>query len=504
MVLLLLVSLFASQSGDDLVARWAFDGDVKSSGAALIPTEALGRLEFIDSPIGGSGKMVVLNGVDGRIGISPTTDLLSDEFTLGAWIFLMDLKPTSLFARPGWSLELKADGVIGESPSLKSPPQTALARFWMHVALTRRKTDAGVEKTIWLNGEPVATGADAGAPSGWPLTAGPSAGLMDDLRIYRRALRREELCKLVDEGLPWIRPKARVKTPFAGKFELLPDDVLVFVGGENLRVGLDLGYLETLISLRSPRGVRFRNMAWEGDTVTEQLRPANFGSWSDQFRRAGASVLVAQFGQIEALEGKAGLERFEGAYEALLEQFARTTKRMVLLSPTPFARPGLRQPDLSARNDDLKLYVEAIRKLAAKHGCLFVDLTTKPLSAEALTRDGLHLTGAGHWIAAKETLRQLEVAGVSDLDEPTPQGAFPREAYEAVRAGIRHKNLLWSSSWRPTNWAFLNGDRMDQPSSRDHLDRRIRWFPTEIQQFPALVRRDEEKIDALLRATEKK
>ena len=39
---------------------------------------------------------------------------------------------------------------------------------------------------------------------------------------------------------------------------------------------------------------------------------------------------------------------------------------------------------------------------------------------------------------------------------------------------------------------------MDQPSSRDHVDRRIRWFPVEVQMLPALLRREEAKIDALL------
>ena len=90
-----------------------------------------------------------------------------------------------------------------------------------------------------------------------------------------------EASALTDQGMPWIRTKAHAKTPFPGKFELLPNDVVVFAGGENARVGLDLGYLETLLSLHAPgRGVRFRSMAWEGDTVYEQLRPLNVGSWT--------------------------------------------------------------------------------------------------------------------------------------------------------------------------------------------------------------------------------
>ena len=44
---------------------------------------------------------------------------------------------------------------------------------------------------------------------------------------------------------------------------------------------------------------------------------------------------------------------------------------------------------------------------------------------------------------------------------------------------------------------------MEQPSSRDHLDRRVRWFPVEVQQLPALVLREEEKIETLLQAEKK-
>jgi hypothetical protein len=310
--------------------------------------------------------------------------------------------------------------------------------------------------------------------------------------------------KLTDEGMAWIRPKPLAKTPFPGKFELLENDVVVFAGGENARVGQELGYLEALLALQaSGKRVRFRSMAWEGDTVYEQMRPLNFGTWTDHLRRAGASIVVAQFGQVEALEGKPGIGRFAAAYDALVSQFAATTKRIVLVSPTPFGRGSARQPDLTARNEDLALYVEEIRKIAAKHGALFIDLATKTMAEEGHVRDGLHLTGAGQWAAARETARQLEIPGLSDLDAPDATGAFRRESLEKIRLAIGTKNGLWNRAWRPANWAFLDGDRTEQPSSRDHLDRRIRWYPVEVQQLPAMVLREEERIESLLQ-TEKK
>ncbi|HEV3029376.1 MAG TPA: hypothetical protein VG457_17485, partial [Planctomycetota bacterium] len=324
-------------------------------------------------------------------------------------------------------------------------------------------------------------------------------GLIDEIEVYARAIDAPEAARLTDQGMPWLRPKAHAKTPFHGKFELLPEDVVAFTGGEDARVGQDLGYLETLLSLSAAgRRVHFRSMAWEGDTVYEQPRPLNFGSWTDQFRRSGTSVIVAQFGQIEALEGKPGVERFAAAYESLLALFAKSTRRIILVSPAPFGPGVAHGPPLSAKNEDLQLYVGAIRNIAAKNDYLFIDLSTPAMSGEGLSRDGLHRSGAGQWMAARETARQLEIPGLSDLDAPDAGGAFRRESLESLRSAIRVKNRFWNDSWRPANWAFLNGDRTEQPSSRDHGDRRIRWFPVEIQRNPALLRREEDRIEGLL------
>lgn len=490
---MLLLALAFTLCQVEPVARWTFDGDAKDSGPASLPTKVLGRLEFIDSPV--SGKAAVFNGVDAVVQVDPPAKLGagSADFTLSAWVLSLDRKPATILSRGTWSLQ-QADSAL-KFGALSTPPGTFPPARWNHVVVAGRK--GAIE--LLVNGETAGTGtvAEDLDPAQAPLLIGKGfTGLIDDVRIYGRAVTSEEAAKLTDEGMAWIRPKPHAKTPFPGKFELLPNDVLVVAGGENARVGQELGYLETLIGLHaSGKRVRFRSMAWEGDTVYEQPRPLNFGSWADHLRRTGASVVVLQFGQVEALEGKAGVDRFAAAYDALVAQFAATTRRLVLVSPVPFGGK------LAGRNEDLKLYVEAIRRIAATRECLFVDLSA--VSGEGFTRNGLHLTTEGQWVAARETARQLEVPGLSDVDAPDPAGAFRRESLEKLRGAIRAKNVLWIDSWRPANWAFLNGDRTEQPSSRDHLDRRIRWFPVEVQQLPAMVRREEEKIEALLQAEKK-
>ncbi|MGZ8940040.1 MAG: hypothetical protein ACXW32_12580, partial [Limisphaerales bacterium] len=65
---------------------------------------------------------------------------------------------------------------------------------------------------------------------------------------------------------------------------------------------------------------------------------------------------------------------------------------------------------------------------------------------------------------------------------------------EKLRQLIISKNRLWFDYWRPQNWAFLAGDRTEQPSSRDHRDPKLRWFPKEMERFLALIADKENEI----------
>jgi GDSL-like lipase/acylhydrolase family protein len=281
---------------------------------------------------------------------------------------------------------------------------------------------------------------------------------------------------------------------------LRPDDVVVFVGGENVVESLRDGYAELLLTWQHSSGVpRFRYLCWEGDTVFEQRRDLNFGSWTDQLQRVGATVVVAQFGQSEMLGGPVDLPRFVAAYEALLDQFAAPGRRIVLVSPTPFEIGGGSLPDLVPRNADLQACVEAIRSLAAKRGLGFVDLFTRLRNSKnRLTRDGLHLTAFGQWIAANRLAVEFGNGHRPGWTFNIRTGAVELEPAEKLRGVIVAKNRLWFDYWRPMNWAFLNGDRTSQPSSRDHRDPSVRWFPKEMETFLPLIRAKEEEIARLV------
>lgn len=300
-------------------------------------------------------------------------------------------------------------------------------------------------------------------------------------------------------GEPQVTGAALPAFPSA-TFALGEQEVVVFAGQTNFVREQKAGELEARFAAAfAERAPRFRSMAWEGDTVYEQWRDNNFGSWASQLDAAGATVVVAQFGQIEALDGKARLPEFTAAYHRLLDQFAQRTARLVLVSPMPFERPlASHAPDLSQRNDDVQAYVEAVREIARQRGAAFVDLFT-PLrqrdpAAPRLTENGMHLTPQG--------LRT--VADAIALALKFPEGKIP--ATQPLRQAIQEKNRLWFDCWRPANWNFVYGDRAtqlfatatgDQPSLREtfehhkaliaEMDRRIHVLAAGGKAEPVLV-----------------
>ena len=237
-----------------------------------------------------------------------------------------------------------------------------------------------------------------------------------------------------------------------GRFALTGEDVVVFVGQENLVRDQKSGELEALLASGfSKEKPRFRSMAWEADTVYQQWRDLHFGSWEEQLKASGATVVVAQFGQMEALDGVGRLAEFTSAYHRLLDQFAARTSKVVLLSPMPFEKPEAPfAPDLTKVNGDVAAYAEAVRKIAAQRGAVFVDLYT-PLKdqEERLTHNGIHLHESGLRSVARVIGRTL-VPSVETSNR------------DVLKEAIVQKNQLWFDCWRPANWSFAYGDRVNQ------------------------------------------
>jgi hypothetical protein len=294
-----------------------------------------------------------------------------------------------------------------------------------------------------------------------------------------------------------------------------PDDTIALAGGANLERTRFYPWLQTQLVAAFPDStLRVRNFGWEGDTVFEQWRDGGdvekldakrresekriqeqTGStswrqqrdWNQQLSDAGATVVLAQFGQMESLAGPDGLPAFVAAYETLIAEFAKGGRRVILLEPVPFEKSDLAHgPDLPALNTSLATYTLAIRAIAEKLKLPFVPLTVVGENRPALTENGFHLSETGHRFVARRVMEGLGLA------------AAPDDSLAAAHREMREFERLWFDYWRPMNWAFLTGDRTNVPYSRDWKDNDKRLFPEEMQEFLPLLEQAEANVRAAL------
>jgi hypothetical protein len=315
-------------------------------------------------------------------------------------------------------------------------------------------------------------GGIAGKPEELALRVGAESFSLANQWRYAPGASLAVLNKVVERAIPAAPGSTTQVTKFTDGFALEEGDVLAFLGGSMMVKQIESGALEAYLTRAAgERSVYFRDISWQADTVYRQQRPRNFGTHAEMLDRVGATVAVAAFGQVEAMDGVELLPEFISAYEKLLEAEVRPrTEKIVLVTPFPFARaegnPHL--PDLTRHNASIKAYAQAIVKLAKRRGWIAVDLSE--FDTGGLTIGGLQLTPSGHERWASLVTEQF-------TGEPT---LVLSTGWDAVREQIGQKNFLWRRHWRPTNWAFLYGNRQTQPSSKDHRPGKPRWFPIEV------------------------
>jgi putative heme-binding domain-containing protein len=279
----------------------------------------------------------------------------------------------------------------------------------------------------------------------------------------------------------------------AGAFLPLDRETFVWVGSENSVIEQEHGWIEAhlLASLRAAgKTAVVRHMGWEGDAVYRQNRMENWGSWHDNLAAVGATTVFAWFGGMEALQARPVAE-FIAAYDKLLDELSRKTRRLILVTPPPFEKPDSTWvPDNTPRNEVLREYVKAMGELAARRGCVLVDifspLLNKSNGVAPSTRNGVHLTAAG--------LREIAPSFVKSLGLASPERINP-----AVKAAIIEKNRIWFDAWRPMNWAFAYGDRTTQPFAQAVADRPP--FVEELKKSLPLIDHADATIHALLAGT---
>ncbi|MEK6247124.1 MAG: GDSL-type esterase/lipase family protein, partial [Planctomycetales bacterium] len=297
--------------------------------------------------------------------------------------------------------------------------------------------------------------------------------------FHSSAVRGEEKAEQSEKpDSPYVRPFVRGEAgapAFDGTFSLARDQTIVVLGGTNALEVQRHGYLETILAVaHAEHKLHVRNMAWQADTVYRQQRPRHFyqpapipyQGETDARRLVAADTIILWMGQSESLAGPGELDRFSTAYREMLEMLSYFTPRIVLVTPVPFEQlPGV-EFDIDSRNKSLARFVGAICKIGQEHKLPVVDLFSalQVNEGERITRNGMHLGEKGHRIVAGMFAEQLgfgETGKRLETEDDHPKLGF--ESAESLRGMIIKKNKLWFTYWRPTNWAFLYGNRQTVP-----------------------------------------
>jgi lysophospholipase L1-like esterase len=205
-----------------------------------------------------------------------------------------------------------------------------------------------------------------------------------------------------------------------GGFELKDGDRVALIGNTYAERDLPHSALEIRLTARyKDRNLQFRNLGWSGDTVWCDAR-AGFGKAQDGFNHLAKHVaelrpttIFLAYGMNESFEGEKGLARFLEGLDRLLDMLEASRGRIVMISPVRHEDLGRPLPDPSAHNKDLRLYIDAMAKVAAKRGHAFVDLFEllgPGTKEEPLTENGIHLNGRGYRKAAAAIEKALGLA----------------------------------------------------------------------------------------------
>lgn len=269
--------------------------------------------------------------------------------------------------------------------------------------------------------------------------------------------------------------------------DLRTNDVVAVVGGANSVGAARSGHLEALLVAAHPgHALRFRSLAWEGDTSFSQDREVNYPTIPQQLSEVRATVVFVDFGQAESYAGTNGIGAFRTALRARIREYSAITPRIVLLTPIPITGPGPLPP--------VAAYADVVREAGATAGLPVLDLFAAASAGPAASDGNVRTLGP----SAQATVSATALGSLFPAVHPPSvdhEGRFEDPRWEELRGAILARNRLWKRSVRPTNWAFLGGDRTEQPSSHDHRDPSVRWFPAEMREFVPRIHEADLAID---------
>lgn len=265
---------------------------------------------------------------------------------------------------------------------------------------------------------------------------------------------------------------------------------IVLIGNNLGSRMMNFGHFETEMHLRYPDSLLFiRNMADGGNTPGFRPHSSRNSPWAfpgaevfqtelaqksgsighfetedEWLTRLKADVIIAFFGYNESFQGKEGLENYKDELQAFIQHTLKQTyngknaPKLALVSPIAFEDLSAKMdlPNGIKENENLALYTEAMREVAASNNVLFLDAfapTKKWYSTENedLTADGFQLNDLGYQKFAK-----LLADGIFGKDK-----AVAEKHRKLVHDAILEKNWFWHNDFKIPNGVHAYGRRYD-------------------------------------------
>ncbi|HRJ11113.1 MAG TPA: GDSL-type esterase/lipase family protein [Prosthecobacter sp.] len=233
--------------------------------------------------------------------------------------------------------------------------------------------------------------------------------------------------------------------------ELKPGTRIALIGNSLFDRMRDDGQFEALMHQRFAREkLVFRNLSWSADEVALRPRPDGFGDLNQHLAEHKADVILAAFGFNESFKGEKGLAEFETLLKAFLIELkahrynGTSEPKIVLVSPTAAEKPH------EHLNAQIKLYSDAMKKVAAAEKVAFADVFDIPPSEFRTphSTNGVHLNQEGYRVFSERLYNQLT--------QETPP-----KLREVVRAAVVEKEDKFFQHYRPLNYYYIKGGRME-------------------------------------------
>lgn len=262
------------------------------------------------------------------------------------------------------------------------------------------------------------------------------------------------------------RPKRPDLPPSKLPLEFIQGERIALVGNSTAERFNLFGDFETRLQLRfAGKDLVVRNFARPADEVGLRQRANDYTRLDDPLRSFGADTMLCFFGFNESFAGPAGVDAYKAAYEAFLDEYAKTyprddagsSPRFVLISPIAFEPTGEPLlPEGSKENANLKLYADATRAVAEKRGLAYVDIFTPTLAAFTAqpgmqyTINGAHVQEAGDTLVGEALDKALFGNDGVTVSEKT---------FAKLKAAVNDKSWVHLQDYRMLNGWYVYGGR---------------------------------------------